>query len=103
MQKDLSVARGDKKRKNGQKSRAGVLHPLFFILLLLLTIRSKKMRFVLCFTRKPQIFKKQKQSTRIPFLGDGPPSARKGTIFVKQVYAIRYGRGFLVLIFLLGF
>ena len=41
MQKDLSVARGDKKRKNGRKSRSGVLHPLFFILLLLLTIRSK--------------------------------------------------------------
>ena len=41
LRKDLSVTYGGKKRENGQKSRAGVLHPLFFILLLLLTIRSK--------------------------------------------------------------
>ena len=103
VQKDLSVARGGKKRENGQKSRAGVLHPLIFILLLLLTIRIKDaLRSLL--RMKTANFQRKGQSARISLFRDGPPSARKGYNLCKtSITPYVTDVGFLYLYFFLGF
>ena len=94
--------RGQKAGKWPKKSLGGIASIVFYTTFALDdSLKIDALRSLL--HMKTANFLRKKQSTRIPFLGDGPPSAREGTIFAKQVYTIRYGRGFLVLIFLLGF